>query len=347
MPSSRARIVDRTRAIDTKSADRSALDGCAIARGWSGIPSGSGRARPSGEGGVPGEGLPEDEGVNVVRPLVGVDRLDVAQVSARLELVGNSVGTQNLPRQTCALARNPDVVPLAEGNLRGCHLPFVLQAAEAKGEELRLGDLGGHPDQLFLLELEGGDRFSEDDALPCVRQGLLEDRLRQPDTTPGDTVARLIEALERGLEAVRAGQEVSGRDGAVLEDEFGGDRGTQRKLASVIPRREAGRAALYEEAADRSVVTFRPDLGDIGNRSVGDPGLGAVQHIAVAPAQRARAHAGRIAARVRLGQTEAADGLALRHGGKPAILLLFGAEREDRIHAQGPLHGDEGTEGTG
>src|SRR5436309_167224 len=155
MPSSRARIVDRTRAIDTKSADRSALGGCAITRVRSGIASGSGRARLSGEGGVPREGLPEDEGVNIVRSLVGVDGLDVAQMPARLELVGDAVGTQNLPRQAGALAGDPDVGPLAEGNLRCRHLTCFLQTTAPQGKKVRHGDHGGHPRQLLMWAVEG------------------------------------------------------------------------------------------------------------------------------------------------------------------------------------------------
>src|SRR5204863_6559034 len=85
-------------------------------------PSRSDRTELSGEGGAPGQGLAEDEGVDVVRSLVGVDRLDVAQVPAGLVLVGDAAGAEDLPGQAGALASDPDVVPLSEGDLGRCHL---------------------------------------------------------------------------------------------------------------------------------------------------------------------------------------------------------------------------------
>src|SRR5437762_12435692 len=102
------------------------------------VTSRSGRTDLSGEGREPREGLAEDEGVDVVRPLIGVDRLDVAQVPAGLVLVGDAAGAEDLPRQAGALACDPDVVPLSEGDLGRCHLRLVLQAPETQGQELRL-----------------------------------------------------------------------------------------------------------------------------------------------------------------------------------------------------------------
>ena len=55
-----------------------------------------------------------------------------------------------------------------------------------------------------------------------------------------------------------------------------GDRGAQRELL-VHGGGEAGRAGGDEEAAD-AVVGVRPHHGDVGDRAVGDPHLGAVEH---------------------------------------------------------------------
>src|ERR1700757_5010001 len=44
---------------------------------------------------------------------------------------------------------------------------------------------------------------------------------------------------------------------------------------------------------------------------------------------------------MRLGQSEAADHLSARHARQVTLLLLLGAEGEDRIHAERGLHRDE------
>src|SRR5256885_5396 len=92
-----------------------------------GVASRSDRTDLSGEGRVAGKGLAEDEGVDVVRPLVSVDRFDIAQVPAGLILVGDAAGSEDLPRQAGALAGHPDVVPLPEGDLGRRHPALVLQ----------------------------------------------------------------------------------------------------------------------------------------------------------------------------------------------------------------------------
>src|SRR5262245_22374587 len=122
--------VNRRRAVETRNADRSAPWGCVFKVDCvSETASGADRIGPSGEYGVPREGLSENQGVDVVRPLVRVDRLDVAQVPARLVLVRDSDGAENLSCQAGALAGDPDVVPLSEGDLRRCRPAVVLQSA--------------------------------------------------------------------------------------------------------------------------------------------------------------------------------------------------------------------------
>src|SRR5579875_143181 len=107
-----------------------------------------------------------------------------------------------------------------------------------------------------------------------------------------------------------------------------------------VARGEARRAAFHQEAAN-AVLSLCPDDRQIGDAAVGDPHLRAVEDIAVAIAACACLHAGGITAVVRLGQPKAADHLALRHPGQPALLLLLGAKRRDGEHRQRPLHRDK------
>ena len=59
------------------------------------------------------------------------------------------------------------------------------------------------------------------------------------------------------------------------------------------------------------------------------------------PSRRARVLIpGRVRAVIRLGQAEAADGLARRHPRQPLSLLLLGAVLPDRVHGQRALHRD-------
>ena len=220
-------------------------------------------------------------------------------------------------------------------------LAGVLEPAELQGQQLALGDLGEHPDQLLLHQLVAGDRLAgELDALLGVLEGGLVAVHGRAEAAPGDAVARLVEAHQGVLDADRLGQQVGGRDAAVLEAELGGDRGAQRELAVLIAGGEARRALLDEEAAD-AVVGLRPDHGDVGDRAVGDPLLGAVEDPAVAVAAGGGAHAARVRAEVGLGEAEAADRLARRQGREPAVALLLRAEGVDRVHHQAALHRDE------
>jgi hypothetical protein len=63
--------------------------------------------------------------------------------------------------------------------------------------------------------------------------------------------------------------------------------------------------------------------------AVGDEGLGAVEHVAVAGFLRLGAHALQVGAGARLGHGDGADQLAGRHLRQPALLLLLGAVMQD------------------
>ena len=78
---------------------------------------------------------------------------------------------------------------------------------------------------------------------------------------------------------------------------------------------------------------LRIGLGDhddqVGVLAVGDEGLRAVEHVAVAGLLRGRAHALQVGAGARLGHGDGADQLAGRELRQPALLLLLGAVMQD------------------
>ena len=133
------------------------------------------------------------------------------------------------------------------------------------------------------------------------------------------------------------GRTFSSGDDGVVEHDLAGDRGAQRQLALDLRRGETLGAALDDEAADLA-VELGPHDGDVGDRRVGDPGLGAVETKAAGDFLRARRHRAGIGAVVGLGQPEAADEFAARELRQIFAPLRLAAVGVDRVHDQRGLH---------
>jgi hypothetical protein len=108
---------------------------------------------------------------------------------------------------------------------------------------------------------------------------------------------------------------------------------------------EARRATLDEEALDLPVLRrARPHDDHVGDRTVADPALRAVDDPAVTVSSGTRLQRDRVRAVLGLGESEGADALQRRHRGKPARLLVIGSEQVDRLHGEAGLHPEERTE---
>src|ERR1019366_10536403 len=129
----------------------------------------------------------------------------------------------------------------------------------------------------------------------------------------------------------------------VFENELARYACAEADLVVDDARLEAARVGRHEKAAHfaAGAADLRPDERDLGEVAVGDPALRAVDDVAVAIVDRGREHAARVRPEVGLGEAEAADDLALGHLGQELRLLLFGAERVDRVHDERPLHARE------
>src|SRR5213594_443064 len=88
------------------------------------------------EGAQAGDLLSQYQGVDVVRPLVGVHRFEVCEVSHRLILGQDAVRAEEAARLPGDIGRHVDVVALGEAHLLGRGFAVVLEAAELETEQL-------------------------------------------------------------------------------------------------------------------------------------------------------------------------------------------------------------------
>src|SRR6185312_9379224 len=109
--------------------------------------------------------------------------------------------------------------------------------------------------------------------------------------TPRDPVTGLRETGKRTFEPDYPGQHVLVRHDDVVEEQSRSDGGPQRELSLDLRCGEAG-GSLVDQKAANAILRHRPHHGDIGNRTVGDPHLRAIDDpVATAPSG-ARLHVG-------------------------------------------------------
>ena len=154
------------------------------------------------------------------------------------------------------------------------------------------------------------------------------DRHQQP--LPGEVGHDQLEA------AVLLAEQVLGRDLDVGEGELAGVGGVPAHLLQLRRHLVAGHLALEDEEGDAAVAALLGRLAgadeEVGADAVGDEGLGAVDHVAAVDLLGGGADAGDVGAGAGLGDAQGADLLAGDSGDQPALLLLLGAEVEDRRH---------------
>ena len=119
-----------------------------------------------------------------------------------------------------------------------------------------------------------------------------------------------------------------------------------------MPRhREAGRALLEHQRGDRTfgVVDLAPlpeQQDAVRHVAAGDEDLAAIDHDLIAVRAEARAHAGRVRARIRLGDRQRAEP-AFRDRGQQPLPLLLCAEIDQRLHAMEGGRVDDAGRGAG
>ena len=225
--------------------------------------------------------------------------------------------------------------------------PAVVGPRRVFGEQPRRCDLRRHVGELELDRLVLADRLAEGLAHLAVGDRLIERGLRKPDAARRDIDAPELEPAQRMLASPRPSSPPISRSAGmtiVLEHELGGVDALVAELFELAADREAS-PFLGDEQAHAAVARLRVGIGLDQQRealavdAVGDPGLGAVDHVAVAVAPRDRADRLQIGAAIGLGQREAAAQLAGGEARQEGLLLRFGAEalhrrRHDEVRVE-------------
>lgn len=105
--------------------------------------------------------LAEDQRVNLMRPLVSVDRFEVTHVTHNRVLARDPVRAQNAASRARASQSHRHVVHLSHGDMNRLDLAVILQAPQMQAQQLRFTDFGGHLNQFLLRELKPGKRTPE------------------------------------------------------------------------------------------------------------------------------------------------------------------------------------------
>src|SRR5579859_7189869 len=234
--------------------------------------------------------LPDLIDLRVAEPLLDGVLLAVPVAAQHLDGVGGDlhgdVGREALGHRALGAVERPAL---------GRH------PAGTPDEQPRGVDLHGHVGQLETDRLVLPQRLAELLAVLGVVERELIRGARDAQRARADARARGLERHQStqrsGSGIVRVGfatKPVVERDVAVLEDDLGGVARADAELLLLATHLQAGRALRHEEGGDARGalrrVGVRVDDVVVGDAAVGAELLGAVEHVAVAHALRARLH---------------------------------------------------------
>ncbi|MNO77088.1 hypothetical protein D3C76_681860 [compost metagenome] len=172
-----------------------------------------------------------------------------------------------------------------------------------------------------------------------VRNDHVHARLHDADRAAGEDHALVVQAAHQHLNAaVQFAEDVLFRHFDVVEEQLAGVRAAHAQLVELVAAAETFPVALDDERGDAVRALFRLGLGvdhvGVGVGTVGDPGLAAVEHVAVALLLGAQLHGDDVGAGVRLAHRQRADVLAADQPGQVFGFLLLGAVALDLVDAE-------------
>src|SRR5690348_18045298 len=135
--------------------------------------------------------------MDVVRPLVRVDRFEIHDVPDDVELVAYPVAPVHVARDTGDVERFAARVALHERHHLRRRGMLVHEPPDAERPLEAERDLRLHVRELPLYELVGRERPAELRALERVAARRVPAELRRAERAPRDPVARLVETAER------------------------------------------------------------------------------------------------------------------------------------------------------
>src|SRR3984957_789468 len=210
----------------------------------------------------PGHALPDNQRVHIVRPFVGLHRLQIHHVPHDRIVISHAVRSQNVTRQPGAFQSHPNVVAFRHRNMLMLHLARIFQPANLQHEQLRLGNFADHPGELVLYQLVRGDGLVAPlFAQQCILQRAVIACHRRAQRTPRNAVTRLVQAHQRRLQPATLRQKIRFRNVNILQRKSRRHRRPQRPFAVNVVCLESGPVSLHQKAANLVILVFhlRPD----------------------------------------------------------------------------------------
>ena len=131
-----------------------------------------------------GDGAADDQGLDRVGALVGVDGLNVGVVTCDVVVQQDPVSAEDIAGHRAYPAGRCGGVQLGQGGVLQAGPPLGLELGQAHAELLHAGDVGQHVGQLVLDQLETRQRTAELLAPQRVRQRRFVRRDRVSERLP-------------------------------------------------------------------------------------------------------------------------------------------------------------------
>jgi len=200
--------------------------------------------------------------------------------------------------------------------------------------------LGGvHVGDLALDQLEFADALAELLAVVDVGNNDVHRSLHQAQRAPAEYCAFVVEATHQYLDAFAdAAKHVFFRHLDILKHQFASVRATHAELVELLRNRETGGAFLEDESGHAlgasGQIGFGVDHQHIAIGAVGDPHLGAVEHVAIAFFIGAQLHRNHVGTGVGLAHGQRADVFARNQLWQKFALLRLAAIAVDLVDAK-------------
>src|SRR5208283_1379683 len=134
----------------------------------------------------------KDQGVNILRALIGIDGFEVLRVAHHMILDLDAVGAVHVARLSSDIQSLAAVVAFDDRNHLWSYSAFVEQTSNPETGLQAECDLGLHVGELLLVKLHRGERLAELLSLEPVLPSAPPAILGGSHHPPGNAVARTV-----------------------------------------------------------------------------------------------------------------------------------------------------------